>query len=393
MEAIKKPKRRFSGYNEVWVQRKFGDVGSVSMCKRIFKEETTDEGDIPFFKIGTFGGVPDAYISRNLFEDYKAKYPYPNKGDILLSASGTIGRMVEYNGEEAYFQDSNIVWLSHDQSIDNRFLKVLYGIVKWDGIEGSTIQRLYNDNFLKTKFQMPSKEEQEKIGGYFANLDNLIALHQRKYEKLQSLKKAYLSEMFPLPGEKRPRRRFAGFTGDWEQRKLGDVGKEKLSNGIMNNQSDEPTEVKHINVINMYSPDRIHVDELTYSLYSDEDVEKCNVEYGDIFMTRSSLKPEGIAEANVLLDKGKYVYDDHLIRLKVDTSVYDPMFVKINLGNSLIKSQFIKKSKTTAFTTIGQDDIASCEGMFPKYDEQKQIGEFFIGIDNLIALHQRKYLR
>ena len=187
-----------------------------------------------------------------------------------------------------------------------------------------------------------------------------------------------------------PNIRFKGYTDAWEQRKLGDVGKEQLSNGIMNNQSDEPTEVKHINVINMYSPDRIHVDELTYSLYSDEDVEKCNVEYGDIFMTRSSLKPEGIAEANVLLDTGKYVYDDHLIRLKVDTSVYDPMFVKINLGNSLIKSQFIKKSKTTAFTTIGQDDIASCEGMFPRYDEQKQIGEFFIGIDNLITLHQRK---
>ena len=193
----KVPEIRFAGFTDDWEQRKFGDVGSVSMCKRIFKDETTDEGDIPFFKIGTFGGVPDAYISRKLFEDYKAKYPYPTKGDILLSASGTIGRMLEYNGEEAYFQDSNIVWLSHDQSIDNRFLKVLYGIVKWDGIEGSTIQRLYNDNFLKTKFQMPSKEEQEKIGGYFANLDNLITLHQRRHDTLKEIKKYMLQNMFP----------------------------------------------------------------------------------------------------------------------------------------------------------------------------------------------------
>ena len=74
---------------------------------------------------------------------------------------------------------------------------MLYGIVKWDGIEGSTIQRLYNDNFLKTKFQMPSKEEQEKIGGYFANLDNLIALHQRKHETLKEIKKYMLQNMFP----------------------------------------------------------------------------------------------------------------------------------------------------------------------------------------------------
>ena len=101
------------------------------MCKRIFKEETTDVGEIPFYKIGTFGSVPDAYISRELYEEYRSKYSYPHKGDILLSASGTIGRIVEYNGEEAYFQDSNIVWLSHDETISNLFLKTLYPIVKW----------------------------------------------------------------------------------------------------------------------------------------------------------------------------------------------------------------------------------------------------------------------
>lgn len=165
---------------KTWEQRKFGDVGSVSMCKRIFKNETSDNGEIPFYKIGTFGGEPDAYISRELFEEYKGKFSYPNKGDILLSASGTIGRIVEYDGEEAYFQDSNIVWLSHDKSVCNKFLKVLYPIVRWDGIEGSTIQRLYNDNFLKTRFMMPGVEEQEKIGEYFSRLDNLITLHQRK---------------------------------------------------------------------------------------------------------------------------------------------------------------------------------------------------------------------
>ena len=192
----KKPRRRFKGFTEDWEQRKFGDVGSVSMCKRIFKNETSDGGDIPFYKIGTFGGEPDAYISRELFEEYKQKFSYPDEGDILLSASGTIGRIVEYTGEEAYFQDSNIVWLSHDKSICNKFLKVLYPTVKWDGIEGSTIKRLYNDNFLKTQFMMPKLEEQERLGEYFEQLDNLITLHQRKLEKLKNIKQAYLNEMF-----------------------------------------------------------------------------------------------------------------------------------------------------------------------------------------------------
>ena len=174
------PEIRFAGFTDAWEQRKFGDIGSVSMCKRIFKNETSDRGEIPFYKIGTFGGEPDAYISRGLFEEYKEKFSYPNEGDILLSASGTIGRIVEYTGEEAYFQDSNIVWLSHDKSISNKFLKVLYPTVKWDGIEGSTIKRLYNDNFLKTQFMMPKIEEQERLGEYFEQLDHLITLHQRK---------------------------------------------------------------------------------------------------------------------------------------------------------------------------------------------------------------------
>lgn len=153
------------------------------MCKRIFKEQTSPEGEIPFYKIGTFGATPDAFISRELFEEYKSKFQYPNVGDMLISASGTIGRTVEYSGEEAYFQDSNIVWFKHDDRIENSFLRCIYNIVKWSGIEGSTIKRLYNDNFLKTEFYMPTVDEQVKIGTYFRTLDNMITLHLRKQDK------------------------------------------------------------------------------------------------------------------------------------------------------------------------------------------------------------------
>ena len=96
------------------------------MCKRIFKGQTSDNGEVPFYKIGTFGGKPDAFISRELFNEYKTKYSYPNKGDILISASGSIGRTIEFTGKDEYFQDSNIVWLKHKSEIDNNFLKVLY---------------------------------------------------------------------------------------------------------------------------------------------------------------------------------------------------------------------------------------------------------------------------
>lgn len=193
---MKKPKIRFKGFTEDWEQRKFRDLGSVAMCKRIFKEQTSDSGDVPFFKIGTFGGEPDAYISRELFEEYREKFNYPEVGDMLISASGTIGRTVEYTGEDAYFQDSNIVWFKHDERIDNSYLKCVYSFVKWAGIEGSTIKRLYNDNFLKTEIPYPEIEEQKKIGAYFTQLDHLIILHQRKCKELQNMKKFMLQNMF-----------------------------------------------------------------------------------------------------------------------------------------------------------------------------------------------------
>ena len=190
------PEIRFSGFTEAWEQRKLGDIGSVSMCRRIFKDQTSKTGDIPFYKIGTFGGEPDAFISTELFEEYKEKYPYPKKGDILISASGSIGRTVEFTGEKEYFQDSNIVWLNHGEQLDNTFLKCFYNVVKWSGLEGSTIKRLYNDNILKTEISVPSIEEQRKVGSYFTHLDNLITLHQREVEKLQNIKKSCLEKMF-----------------------------------------------------------------------------------------------------------------------------------------------------------------------------------------------------
>lgn len=192
----KKPEIRFEGFTDDWEQRKLGEIGSVSMCRRIFKEQTSETGDIPFYKIGTFGADPDAFISRELFEEYKSKYPYPQKGDILISASGSIGRTVEFAGNNEYFQDSNIVWLNHDERLSNPFLKCFYSVVKWAGIEGSTIKRLYNDNILNTVICMPSVPEQKCIGLFFENLDNLITLHQRKLEKLRNIKQSMLEKMF-----------------------------------------------------------------------------------------------------------------------------------------------------------------------------------------------------
>ena len=173
------PEIRFEGFTDPWEQRKLGEFGSVAMCKRIYKEQTSEQGDVPFFKIGTFGTDPDAFISNELFDYFKRTYPYPTPGTLLISAAGSIGRVVEYQGEKAYFQDSNIVWLEHDHRLNDTFLKPLYSQIEW-GLEGSTIKRLYNKDLLSAEVTIPGSGEQKEIGRFFAKLDNLITLHQRE---------------------------------------------------------------------------------------------------------------------------------------------------------------------------------------------------------------------
>ncbi len=179
-----------------WEEKKLGDIGTVKMCKRVLKEQTSESGDVPFYKIGTFGGIPDAFISRELYEELKTKYSFPRKGNILLSAAGTIGRTVIYDGEDAFFQDSNIVWLDNDSSVLDKFLLQFYNQTSWDNIEGGTIKRLYNGLFLSKIIPLPSLPEQQKIADCLSALDAVIEKQKETLEKWQELKKGLLQQMF-----------------------------------------------------------------------------------------------------------------------------------------------------------------------------------------------------
>ena len=147
-----------------WEMVEFREIGKVSMCKRIFKEQTTVEGDVPFYKIGTFGKEPDAFISNELFKEYTSKFSYPKKGDVLISTSGTIGKTVVFDGKPAYFQDSNIVWIANAETkVLNSFLNVYYQMIKWRPAEGVTIARLYNKIIEETKIPIPPLDIQRQI--------------------------------------------------------------------------------------------------------------------------------------------------------------------------------------------------------------------------------------
>ena len=169
---------------------KLGEIGEIRMCKRILKEETNSVGGVPFFKIGTFGGQADVFITKEKFEEYKNAYSYPKKGDVLISAAGTIGRTVVFDGKDAYFQDSNIVWIENDESkVLNEYLFYCYKNIRWTTSVGSTILRLYNDDIRNTDIIVPPLPEQKKIASVLSALDDKIALNKKMNQKLEAMAK------------------------------------------------------------------------------------------------------------------------------------------------------------------------------------------------------------
>ena len=361
MNETKKPAIRFQGFSDEWEQRKLGEVGAVFMCRRIFKEQTSESGDIPFYKIGTFGGEADAFISRELFEEYKAKYPYPQKGDILISASGSIGRTVEFTGKNEYFQDSNIVWLNHDERLINSFIKCFYSVVKWSGIEGSTIKRLYNEHILNTVINMPSVIEQQRIGDFFKQLDHLITLHQRKCEKLQTFKKSMLVKMFPQNGAEMPEVRFKGLTDVWEQRKLNEIvsyvsshlsAKDAQENGLYD----------------LYDAN---------SVIGKTDVAPIPKEYISIIKDGA-----GVGRIRILPKNSLFIGTmGGLLADNSDLNFVYALLSRFSLGN---------ESSGSTIPHIYFKDYGSNEYYVPAFEEQKTIGAYFTNLDNLITLHRQQ---
>lgn len=186
-----------------WEVKTLGEIGEPCMCKRILKEQTSPTGDIPFYKIGTFGGIPDAYISRELFEQYKEQYNYPKKGTLLLSAAGTIGRVVVFDGKDSYFQDSNIVWIDNDETkVTNDFLFYCYSRMQWKTEEGGIVSRLYNANLKSTSFIAPkSLAEQERIAKALSDVDALISTTEKLIQKKKNIKQGAMQNL--LTGKKR----------------------------------------------------------------------------------------------------------------------------------------------------------------------------------------------
>ena len=370
-DAKRVPELRFKGFADAWEQRKLGDLGSVQMNKRIFKDQTSESGEVPFFKIGTFGKKPDSFISKKLFDEYKSKYPYPKVGDILISASGSIGRTVFYKGEDAYFQDSNIVWLEHDGRLKNSFLEQFLKRTKWNKIEGSTIKRLYNKDILNKKINLPKLKEQEKIGQLFQYLDKTITLHEEKHRQLEQLKKALLQKMF-ADETGYPLLRFKGFTEKWEQVELNDIapvtmGQSPNSKNYTENPNNYILVQGNADLFNGQVLPRIYTTQVTKVAH-----------VGDILMSvRAPVGNIAQTQYDVVIGRGVAAISGNL-------------FIK-QLLNKMDKAGYWNKYIAgSTFESVNSNDIKSANIKVPKLEEQEKIGQLFQSLDKTITLHDKK---
>lgn len=381
MNKQQEPHLRFKGFTGEWKNKTLGDLGRVEMCRRIFKEQTQPSGEIPFFKIGTFGQEPDAFISSELFEEYRQKYPYPKKGDILISAAGTIGRTVEFSGENAYFQDSNIVWLRFDESqITSTFLNITYQNIKW-GLEGSTIKRLYNSDLLSAEITLPSFPEQTHLGLFFRRLDSQIAESRAVLEKSRQLKKAMLAKMFPENGEKIPKIRFKGFEGEWEEKMLGENA--NFTKGCGYSKSDLTEDgfpiILYGRLYTQY--ENIIEDVDTFVSYDDNALKS---QGNEVIMPASGETAEDIVRASAVYQRGVILGGD--LNVITPNKEISSTFLALTLTNGKNRQELAKKAQGKSVVHLRNDDLKNCKILFSSLAEQTQIGNFFRQLDETIAL-------
>ena len=315
-----------------------GEIGKICMCKRILKEQTLPKGDVPFYKIGTFGKKADAFISREVFDEYKEKYSYPKEGEVLISCSGTIGRTVIFDGKDAYFQDSNIIWLSHDESIVlNKYLFYFYQNARWNATSGGTISRLYTYNLVNLNIELPSLPLQNKIVEILDKFQSMLfdtkGLLPKEIEQRRKQYEYYREKLltFDMESDSKQASKQASkiiarsyfiilkhaaetagielLTVDWKT--LGNIGEFENGIGMPKSLFSEGEEIGAIHYGHIYTRYNLFVDKPIVSV-SKKDAEKLKkLRYGDLVIAKTSENVEDVMKTVAYLGYTEAVTGGH----------------------------------------------------------------------------------
>jgi type I restriction enzyme, S subunit len=317
------------------------------------------------------------------------------KGSLLLTTRATIGDIAIADFECTTNQGFQSLVVKETEI--NTFW--FYWIIRHKNelikkSSGSTFPEIGKTEITKINALKPNKPEQQKIASCLLSLDEAIATHSQKLDLLKDHKKGLMQNLFPQEGEKVPKYRFKEFEkdGEWVDDILFNLAKNGFSNGVFNDPKKVGSGYKLINVINMYTESPICENDLSLLELSQSEFEKNKVEFGDIFFTRSSLVPEGIAKSNIYLGSSDDItYDGHLIRMQPKKELTSPIFLHYLLKTENVRRQMIAKGKTATMTTIGQSDVASVEISYSKNPkEQQKIASCLSSLDALITAQAEK---
>ena len=397
-EKTNVPEIRFAGFTDPWEQRKLGEI-----ARRVTRKNDGNESDLPLTISAQYGLVDQrTFFNNQVASKDMSGYYLLKKGEFAYNKStstdspwGAIKRLLNY--DKGCVSTLYICFNLIDADPD--FLVTYYETNRWyksvqliaaEGARNHGLLNIAPDDFFDTVLSIPGQQQEQKlIGNYFSNLDNLITLHQRKYDKLCTVKKSMLEKMFPKPGETEPEIRFDGFTDPWEQRKLGEL------TTILSAARVHKEEWRTAGVPFYRSSDvmaALNGTENERAFISQELFEKLSAQSGapqkgDVMVTGGgSVGTPYIVPDN----KPLYTKDADLIWIKRNAEI-DPKFLYSFFMSPIFKSYIrsISHVGTIAHYTIEQ--VKETPLLMPcSIVEQKAIGSFLGDLDSLITLHQRK---
>ena len=407
-EKAVKPEIRFAGFNDAWEQRKLGEVLTSLQNNTLSRADLSSEqgiaknvhyGDI-LVKFGEVIDVKTESLPLIADEAVIAKYKssFLQNGDVIVADTAedeTVGKCTEIAGlgDEIVisglhtipyrpvrkFASGYLGYYMNSVSFHNQLLPLMQGI-KVTSISKTALQ---NTDIIYPK----SATEQEAIGKYFCQLDNLITLHQRKYDKLTKVKKSMLEKMFPKNGANVPEIRFKGFSDAWEQRKLGEMG--QTYTGLSGKTKDDfgHGQARFVTYMNVFS-NPISNPEMTEPI--EIDPKQNEVEVGDVFFTTSSETPEEVGMSSILLEKrGKTYLNSFCFGFRPSEKI-DSYYLAYMLRSESARAKITLLAQGISRYNISKNKVMEIAVSLPSLDEQKMIGQYFSQLDNLITLHQRE---
>ncbi len=376
---------------EDWEVKQIREFAKICMCKRIFADQTADTGDIPFYKIGTFGNKPDAYIPRALYNEYRDKYSFPKTGDILISAAGTLGRTVVFNGSDSYYQDSNIVWLDIDKRvICNEYLKHYYKVIQWAASEGSTISRLYNGIIESTYVALPPLHEQQRIAEALSDMDELIASLEKLIAKKKAIKQGAMQEL--LTGKCR----LPGFSGEWKRKLFGDLFEICPNNAYTRDQLTIGGKIKNIHYGDILTKYGAYLDgsianipSLEKSLEKKKYADKAFVQGGDVIIADTAEDLTVGKAVEIVNVSGKILSGQHTFLCR-PIIPFAPKYLGYYLNSADFHDQFVPYVTGTKVSSINRSSLCSLTVIYPDIPEQSAIAEILSDTDKaILALEER----